>query len=152
MKHLFIIAFVFLNYFSAKADTVDSWIILVNGERVFECVSACSAKGVNIALLKSKVTLHPTDKITFICTKDSTFPSTTKVLTITDTAFRYVKTTMYVKPLQAFPIFDPEGNKAITISASDLKELHGIVIWYSEKRRKNNKIVESKKIALVYFE
>jgi hypothetical protein len=151
MRNIFYII-LSMAFLSAKADTVDSWIVLVNGERVFECVSTCSSNGINLALLKAQVKLNERDKITFICMKDSTFPATTKILTVTDTSFRFTGPHIYVKPLQAFPIFDPDGNKAITISASDLKELHGIIIWYSERRSRDNKIVESKKMALIYFE
>ncbi len=140
MKAIIILFFLFLYSLAVNAN---HWLVLVNGERVFECVSTCSENGFNANLLMAKGQLKAGDKITIVYIKDSNELNITKNIIVSDSAqLRF----------NAFPVFDAAGNQGITINADDLNSLHRIIIWYSEKKMVNNKEIITQRIPLVYFE
>ncbi len=141
MKYLFSLSLLFLCHTMAFAT--DHWVVLVNGQRVFECISTCSAHGVNPDLLKASVSLKAGDKVTVIYTKDTLESKITKNIMITDSA---------LKQFQTFSVYDADGDHAITVKADDFISLHKVVLWYSETRKINSKDIVTEKVALVYFE
>jgi hypothetical protein len=140
MKISLIIATFILTCINAFAD---HWLILVNGERVFECISTCSNGGLNTNMLMANVKLKAGDKITVVYTKDSVEAFITKNIIISDSV---------AKKFQTFSIYDAGGDHACTVRADDFASIHKIVIWYSEKKVRNNKETITKKIPLVYFD
>lgn len=141
MKYISILTLFLLCSFHALA--YDHWLILVNGQRVFECIATCSSGGLNTDLLKASVKLKPGDKVTVVYTKDSIEAKVTKNVILSDSAS---------KKFQTFSVYDAEGDHAITVKADDFNIMHKIVLWYSEKKIVNNKEVVTEKIPLVYFE
>ena len=143
MKYSIAIFFIMLCSLYSRAHTTDHWVILVNGERVFECISTCSSHGLNKNLLKASVKLKPGDKITVLYTKDTLVTKVTKSITVSDSTLRQ---------FQTFSVYDAEGDHAITLKVDDFENLRHVVLWYSEKRMVNSKEVVTEKIALVYFD
>jgi ribosomal 50S subunit-recycling heat shock protein len=141
MKYFITLSLFILCSFHALA--YDHWLILVNGQRVFECIATCSAGGLNTDILKASVKLKPGDKVTVVYTKDSIEAKVTKNIMVSDSA---------LKEFQTFSVYDAEGDHAVTVKADDFNAVHKIVIWYSEKKMVNNKEVVTQKIPLVYFE
>ena len=121
----------------------DHWLILVNEERVFECISTCAENGFNANMLKAKLKLKSGDRITIVYSKDSIGKNITKNITVTDSANTKFKN---------FPVFDSSGDHAIAIKADDLLSLHKVILWYSETKKEGNKEVTTRRIPLVYFE
>ncbi len=119
------------------------WIVLVNGERVFECVATCSANGFNAQLLKANVQLKAGDKITIVYTKDTNEINVFKNISVSDSA---------QVDFVTFPIFDPAGDHAVTVKVDEFTSIHKIIIWYSERKKVGHKEVITSRIPLVYFE
>lgn len=140
MKRLVIIFFLVFTGIISKAD---HWLILVNEERVFECISTCSENGFNAKMLKAHGTLKAGDRVTVVYVKDSIEKNITRNIIVSDSAQNDFRT---------FPIFDPEGNHALAVKADDFASLHKIIIWYSEKKIVNGVEVFTQRIPLVYFE
>lgn len=138
-----LIAIIFFIGCSIQMKADHRWLILVNEERVFECVSTCSENGFNANMLKAKVKLKAGDKITIVYTKDSNETNITKNIIVTDSAQTNYKN---------FPIFDAAGNHAIAVKADDLLALNKVILWYSETKKVGGKEITTPRIALVYFE
>jgi hypothetical protein len=141
MKHLLTFCFFVLCATAARAE--DHWLILVNGERVFECPATCAANGFNPIMLRSKVKLDSFDVITIVYSKDSVEKGITKNISVSDSAQNDFKT---------FSVFDEDGSHAIAIKAKDFNSLHKIIIWYSETKKVKDVVMTTARVPLVYFD